>query len=159
MSVGFIMLLSCYLTGAFAPPQNEAELRIFNASLAFPIFVVYGWVAVLVMKGRAVMCLNQFAQTNAHHLTNDNFEKGIQSRLKKNIVWSIALGILFTCSYLYHEDLIATNLSSTLMLMNLYSLLFWTFNSLVLLQLFFITQYVIKHFLVSRSRHFFTFFF
>tara|TARA_R110002167_G_scaffold39550_3_gene122093 strand:+ start:1252 stop:2256 length:1005 start_codon:yes stop_codon:yes gene_type:complete len=148
---GGVMLMFCYLTGAFAPPNGEASLRIFNGALAMPIFVVYVWIAVLVMKRRAIACLNQFTQNSAHDLTYVNFEQDIESRLKKNIIWSIALSILFTCTYLYHEDLIATDLSPALFLLNIYTLLFWFFNSLVLLQLFFITQYVIKHFLDNEK--------
>jgi hypothetical protein len=148
---GLVMLLLCYLTGAFAPPKDEAALRIFNGALAMPIFVFYEWVAILVMKRRAISCLNRFTQTCPHKLEYVDYEQDIESRLKKNIGWSIALGTVFTCSYLYSEDLFATNLSNTLLLMNLYALPFWIFNSLVLLQLFYITQYVIKHFLGNEK--------
>ena len=148
---GVGMLLLCYLTGAFALPKDDITLRIFNGALAMPIFVFYEWVAVLVMKRRAIACLSRFTQNSKLHLVSVEFEKDIESRLKKNIGWSFILGTLFTCSYLYYEDLFATNLSPTLFLMNLYALPFWFFNSLILLQLFFITHYVIKHFLGNEN--------
>jgi hypothetical protein len=148
---GFVMLLLSYLTGAFSPPKDDAALRIFNGALAMPTFVVYAWIAVLVMKRRAIACLNLFTQTSAQHLTHVDFEQDIEVRLKKNIGWSVILSVLFTCLYLYYEDLIATQLSPALFLMNVYALFFWIFISLILLQLFFITQYVIKHFLGNEQ--------
>ncbi len=148
---GFVMLMLCHMTGAFVQPKNDTALRIFNGALAMPIFVVYSWIAVLVMKRRAIWCLKKFTQISSHQFVYVNFVQDIENRLKKNIRWSIVLGILFTCFYLYYEALIAIDLSPSLFLMNIYALFFWTFNSLILLQLFFLTQYVIKHFLSNEK--------
>lgn len=148
---GLILLLLSFGSGAFAPPKDAAALRLFNAAFTMPIFVVWAWVSVLVMKRRAIGCLNRFTQTSAHLLEQVNFEQDIERRLKVNIIWSLVIGVLFSFFYLYFEDLFATNLNTPLFLLNVYTLFFWTFNSLVLLQLFFITHYVIKHFLGNEK--------
>jgi hypothetical protein len=121
---GFLMSMLSHEMGAFDAPKDDAALRIFNGALGFPIFVVYGWASILVMKRRAIRCLNRFTQTSVLHLAKVDFEQDIESKLESNIAWSIALGTVFTCSYLYYEDLIATDLSSTIFLMNLYALPF-----------------------------------
>lgn len=68
---------------------------------------------------------NRFTQSGTCDVTHVDFEQDIEVRLRKNIGWSIVLGAMFTCSYLYSEDLFATNFDHILFQMNIYALLFW----------------------------------
>ena len=149
--LGAIMLYLGHLFGALAPPTDSNSQRVFNGALAMPIIVVYGWIAVLVMKNRAIHCLTIYTQDCEAQSNSVDFSSDMKVMLRRNLTWSIGIGVSLTCLYLYAENEFASELGSPLFLMNVYAVPFWAIICLTFLQLTFITHYVIKHFLVAEK--------
>lgn len=147
ISVGSLMIIVAYITGAFESTEDELALRIFNGAIAMPVFIVYGWICIAWLQYKTRHC---FEQLIGEHLPESAFgecDRFLSRTLSANLVRAVLLGFLTMFLYLYSEDLFAENLEPALLLMNIYAVPFWAVVFLLTMQLYATTGFVIQRFL------------
>nr|WP_136251022.1 hypothetical protein [Ningiella ruwaisensis] len=146
--VYYLTLLSlAYGFGAFSIEMNEAGIRVRNAALAMPLMTVFAVVSANFLRQKSFVSLSQFLNaTNAQkytHVLLTNFYIKVR-RLK----WiSLLIGFTITFFYLYTENLLALDLDPLIMFMNISAIPFWGGCFYFLLNLFYITRYVVANYL------------
>lgn len=138
-----------YLLGAFDTPNPEdAKLaKEFNAGFALPIFTGLLWFINATMLQRAYFCLDNFMQNNLDKVYSVDVVNMLRIRFKINLKISVGLGVASGITYMLFEGVLATDLRMVAIYLNLMAIPFWVLTFLFMLQLFYVTRYVIKHFL------------
>jgi len=152
---GLVYLLMLYaiasMLGAFTDVTSASAIRIRNAALGMPLFTVFTLISTHFLMHRCYIALqhavkNSPAQKYTHLLLTAFF-----LRVKKLKWLSVLLGVVITFSYLYAENLLATEWTLLELFMNVSALPFWASAFYFICTCLYSTKYVIANFLDRES--------
>lgn len=142
--------------GAFADQSSELGLRVRNAAFAMPIVTVFGFLSTRFLIKRTFFALDAIVLTSKNNLNGE----ALKNKFRRKTQWlrylSIAAGIVLTGFYLFVEGLFAMDLDPLIVFMNISAIPFWSANSFLIANLFFITRYLVVNFLDKESLDFFS---
>ncbi|WP_395343168.1 hypothetical protein PN836_002790 [Ningiella sp. W23] len=167
LAIGYFvsMIVAAIYLGAFSQDAYIASkvgdsisrdfIRERNAAIGMPLVTVYAIICNYYLFTRARTCLFSFLNHNHVAKTQKWVIYTIARKTWLNLKISFVFGLGVTLTYLYAEGLLVTDAlsesPSIIVFLNVSAVPFWSFSVLLVLQLIFITRFVIKHFLEKEK--------
>lgn len=154
MSIGvslFILVIAMTF-GAFEPATlNQTNgLRMRNGAVAMPVMIGFLLFSHFHLNQRWRACLRSFLRRNKVSMSAPQMEQALEQGVNRGKRWAGVFSLVVTSAYLLTENLLRANSSALELFLCVVAFFFWALVFLVIFELIFITQFVLRHFLNTR---------
>ena len=152
LGVAIFILFIAFLFDAFEPATLNLTngLRMRNGAIALPVMIGFLLFSPFHLNRRWRDCLSTFLKRNDVSMTPGQMEQYLDRGVKRGKRWAVVFSLLMTSVYLLTENLLRADSSPLELFLCFIAFFFWALIFLVIYELIFITQFVLRHFLNTR---------
>ncbi|WP_414830497.1 hypothetical protein [Alteromonas sp. H39] len=152
VAISLVMMFIAFLLGAFDPATltQSDGLRMRNGAIALPLMSGFMLFSHYHLNQRWRACLQLFLKRNKVSMSPAEMESHLDRGVRNGKRAAVIFSLVMTSVYLLSENLLRADSGALELYLCFIAFFFWGLIFLVIYELIFITQFVLKHFLNTR---------